>query len=480
MVPRFVFFIYFLGQYRTKCYKCKILVQRIRDLIDNIYTVKGDEIIGVCDHCKRSKEKIKCKRCEYIVNKFIKNEVKSYMDREYQYRVKLDKMRQILLSIMEGHIICKHNIYLDSESKTQLDNLLDNLNLTIPLRQPVIDNFPEKNVYHELSLEKSQILSKVISKLSIETRNDVTLESSSSDSDVMCICKYLMNRKQTKSLEEFYNKKTPYLINIIPRSTNKAQDDTSNKEITKQKSISNVPLGTSQSQISVTNNNDISSKKWNNDMSAKATKQISMLSVPRGTLRSPLKEIVRTNHGISKRLNNDIQNLNETNLSLKSKSAKDKSPKGISKELQAHSEYNNIILKMIKQKEKNRTQRRKTLEKENKTKFFSKIEDLPIIRSPKKRVDIEVDKSESIVECKGNRRIYIDRMIKGCNIVPYDPLYNREETIKLPLLFKIQTDCTAPPINAEESCSKYSYVEDKIKKPNRNGSIVSCAYYMKY
>ncbi|CAH0716257.1 unnamed protein product, partial [Brenthis ino] len=388
-------------------------------------------------------------------------------------------MRQILLSIMQGHIICKHNIYLDSESKTHLDNLLDNLNLTISSRQPVIDNFPEKNVHHDLTLEKTQVLSKVISKLSIETRNDVTLENSSSDSDVMCICKYLMSRKQMTSFEEFNNKKTPYLMNIISRNTNKAK---SNAEITEQKSIPSVPLGTPKSQISRTKNQDISNKKSNNDVydiSAKATKQKSILSVPPSTLQAPLKGTVRTNHGISKKLNKNIQDLNETNVSQKSKSVKDKSPKDISKEPQAHFD-NNIMLKMIKQRGKNRTQLRKSLEKENKTNIFSKSENLPIIRSPKKRVDIEVDKSESIIECKGNLLIYTDKMIKGCNIVPYDPLYNKEETVKLPLLFKIQTDCTAPPINAEESCSKYSYVEDKIKKPKRDGSIVSYAYYMKY
>ncbi|XP_046977574.1 uncharacterized protein LOC124543401 [Vanessa cardui] len=38
-------------QYRTKCFKCSALIQRIRNLIDNITVIRKNETLGICDHC---------------------------------------------------------------------------------------------------------------------------------------------------------------------------------------------------------------------------------------------------------------------------------------------------------------------------------------------------------------------------------------------------------------------------------------------
>ncbi|XP_064076342.1 uncharacterized protein LOC135194631 [Vanessa tameamea] len=63
-------------QYKTKCFKCRALLQRIRDLIDNITVIHKNETLGICDYCKRSSSRNKCKRCEYYMQTFLSNETK--------------------------------------------------------------------------------------------------------------------------------------------------------------------------------------------------------------------------------------------------------------------------------------------------------------------------------------------------------------------------------------------------------------------
>ncbi|KAH9644155.1 hypothetical protein HF086_018376, partial [Spodoptera exigua] len=176
-------------RYNSRCTQCKIVVDKVRCLLNEIKTIKENETVGICNNCKRS-GKVTCAKCEYIVKKFVDNCERGRNERQERFKVWLSKVKYLLQSILteEGNSPWSHyGAYKDAE----LERLLEDLKEPLNVRQPDIDVFP--TLEDELSsmqvLSDSKILlEELLSKIKPKTGEHTTDLPACKN---ICICKDL-------------------------------------------------------------------------------------------------------------------------------------------------------------------------------------------------------------------------------------------------------------------------------------------------
>nr|XP_013189093.1 unnamed protein product [Amyelois transitella] len=123
-----------LGRQNVKCIPCQNIIHRVQNLLTEIKCIKGNETIGICDYCKRANIS-NCKRCEYVVNKFmtLEREAESSV---VQYVIAW--VRRVMICLQSSLEVCinKHNLYVRDTCVEELQRLLNDLDLPLATRQP--------------------------------------------------------------------------------------------------------------------------------------------------------------------------------------------------------------------------------------------------------------------------------------------------------------------------------------------------------
>ncbi|OWR50484.1 hypothetical protein KGM_203903 [Danaus plexippus plexippus] len=424
-----------LCQYRTKCFKCKMLIQRIRNAIDETSIINKNEVMGVCDYCKRSNQKHQCQRCQYIIEKFLQNKVAERTNREEQLRLWISKIQSSFISLFGENVICKHNNYLENVSKTKFSKLLSLMNSPSSMRQPKIEEFPQLFGLSEAGLdvnERKKVIEDLVTKFKNSFDNNPELDlSTSSSSESECICKYFGKSKTDEDLDK---------LSVISAPKEKA-------------SLNILPaVKEKETKSKITTATDENQKQNDN----KTTK--SMKSTKHSTdTKSQLKERPsKTNKKVEPA---DTQDQEEKK---QRKTQRKDSITPVSKK-KRNSEYLQM-LELLKEKERERNKNMNLLKKE-KVPTLPEIKDLPVLNKKAVVKDENVDSqySESILECKDNRSVTGNKVIRGNKIIHCDPhVRHTEETLQLPMLYNVKIDLTTPKYIKESSLS--TAYEDKNKK----------------
>ncbi|CAH2103612.1 unnamed protein product [Euphydryas editha] len=427
-----------LCQYKTKCFKCKTLIQHIRGLIENLNTINKNEVLGICEYCKRLPKINKCKRCEYLINKFLNNETKQYLENKIRYNELISNFRQVLLSIMQGQIICKHNVYLGNESKIELQKLLKRLNSPTTLSQPNIDfllDVLEKQKVQNNYLTTNHNLYDTIPEMPSKYLNDFTLEDKFSllETRSSCICRYFVNNKE-KDRSSFGKIQTD-------ESLFNAKEEKRNEKNVAQKFNSSSENMSKLTPISIT--------------------------------KTPLPQVSTK---LKKTTNKKICSKDKyikSNVVIKNKNEKNKL--NVSKENESKQFFEpriDSIVKLMKHGQKVKEK----IKKYSQTKEIeerSKLLDLTIIENLKEQKEILPEISESIVECKGETLSGVSEIIKGKKILPR----SRHNTVghsfkRLPLLFHVEHNLELPKLCNNKSFSSYSDYNKEKSQVNKSGVVL--------
>ncbi|XP_073956417.1 uncharacterized protein isoform X2 [Choristoneura fumiferana] len=406
-----------LSNYKTKCITCKGIIKRVRTLLEEIKTIRKNEIYAICDHCKRTS--VKCKRCEYILGKYKESMTE---EREQLFRQWLSKVKQLLETICQGNI-CRYRLCQESSDAAELDKLMMELNSPmLSQRQLEIGAFPPMEFQENLAQSKD-MLQELIQKLKYES---YTQRYSSDDNllmpvaDTGCICKLLMDRKmeQRKVLEPLTHQdaEPPKLIKAPSKTDLVEQKEAKFKE---HRAVEKDKPKSSTTERSV------------REKSTKARKGSST------TVRSETEKSTKARKDSSSEMTSVTDKEN--------KPAKEKKPKKV-----LHSAESELMKKLVAQRAKNKEKAEKP-PKETKTKLPS-FGELPKLRTLKRRELVE-EFSDSILECDEEIIRSPSEMITGQKIVSFREHHELEKTESIqPLLFKVEADCP-PSVVKQESLS---------------------------
>lgn len=156
-----------------------------------------DEVIGVCECCKRSNA-VKCRRCENIVSKYLSLQSKDHQNKQARFVAWLIKLNSLLRDILDTDIICKHKLYQESQSELELEHLFSEFKSPLRQHKPKIIYFPIKEAdqlpYLSALEESKEMLDKILRRIkSVKTPyEDVSFLSSSRCSG--CVCKYFTSK----------------------------------------------------------------------------------------------------------------------------------------------------------------------------------------------------------------------------------------------------------------------------------------------
>ncbi|CAK1554639.1 unnamed protein product [Leptosia nina] len=189
---------FFVGQYKTKCYQCQKTIQRIRSLLDDVNIIRKNEVLAVCDHCKRSNFKNKCKRCEFLLERFISCSTEKQANLKDEYRSWWCSVKDTLLTILDVKKTCPHRVCFVQNSDIELKNLIDLLKSPSPTIRPCFDTFPNKEVESSVPIDEDtkKVLLGVIDDLCLDNVPCLSKGSSFSEAST-CMCRYFDDRKKT-------------------------------------------------------------------------------------------------------------------------------------------------------------------------------------------------------------------------------------------------------------------------------------------
>lgn len=399
---------YFVGQHISKCISCKTLVQRVRNLLDELDEVKGNKIKEICRYCKQLNISGKCKRCEYIFNKFFTRNFKDYEDKQKRFVIWLYKVQRLLQTVLDGETICMYN-YKNSSAK-ELENILLDLKKPLTMRQPEIDYFlPEYNKLASLdSLSASKnMLNELIEKIKTNSvLNDFssnnTFNITATKSGVRCICKDFMNDKfkdgnfpkpqheepKSELVEAFTNK-----LGYNPYNTNRTLE---NKLKTMKENKKNPK---------------VKSSVLKENISPKVKKAEST--------------IVKPKINKSSKKSNSPKALK---ASTEPKTPKSSKQKRISEEM---------LIASIRENRKEKSERQQKKNNDGENIKPSKFREYSVLQLNTKQSDID-ETSESVLECGDDSLFKPLEMIKSDKIVPFNSHYRNEKSVGIKtLLFNV-------------------------------------------
>ncbi|XP_022125644.2 uncharacterized protein LOC111000497 [Pieris rapae] len=185
-----------VSQYKTKCYQCQKVIQRVRDLLDNIDIIRKNEVLAICDHCKRSNLKFKCRRCEYMLERFISCRVHQTESLRDEYAAWRQTVKNTLMTIIDVQNTCPHRVCFVRNSDTELKKLINLLKVPSPRIQPRVDTFPSRKIALPLPVddETKNVLLEMINEISLDKVSNK--ESASFLST--CMCRYFNERKNER------------------------------------------------------------------------------------------------------------------------------------------------------------------------------------------------------------------------------------------------------------------------------------------
>ncbi|CAH0577878.1 unnamed protein product [Chrysodeixis includens] len=180
-----------LHKYQTKCTQCKTIIQRVRSLLDEIKAIRENDIIGVCEHCKQATHrKIPCKRCDFIVSKFIDLHRKKCSEREQRFKVWVCKVKHLLQALIDSDAVCQHKEFKD----TELERILRELKGPLSMRVPDENFFPSLNLDKLTSLkslsQSKEMLEDLLFKIKHATDKRHSDDSLYPSPSTTCRCKY--------------------------------------------------------------------------------------------------------------------------------------------------------------------------------------------------------------------------------------------------------------------------------------------------
>ncbi|CAG9558516.1 unnamed protein product [Danaus chrysippus] len=409
-----------------------MLIQRIRNAIDETSIINKNEVMGVCDYCKRSNQKHQCQRCQYIIEKFLQNKVAERMNREEKLRLWISKIQSSFLSLLGENVICKHNNYLENVSMTKFSKLLSLINSPSSIRQPKIEEFPQLFGLSEATLdinERKKVIEDLVTKFKNSFDNNPELDlSSSSSSESECICKYFGKGKTDEDLDKLS-------VISVPKE---------------QASLPAVKAKETKSKITTATDEN---QKQNNIKPTKSIKSTKQSLETKSTLKAPPSKSNKTAEP------SDTQDKEEKK---QRKTQRKDSNTPVNKK-KHDSEYR-MMMELLKDKERDRN-KNMNLDKKEKVPTLPEIKDLPVLKKKTvvKDENLDFQYSESILECKDSRSIPVNEVIRGNKIIHCDPhVRHTEESLQLPMLYNVKIDLTTPK-NIKESSVSSAY-EDKNKK----------------
>ncbi|XP_059055110.1 uncharacterized protein LOC131849134 [Achroia grisella] len=439
-----------LCQYKTKCLHCKTLIEKVHGLLDEIKAIRKKETIGVCEYCKQSNTLSKCKRCEFVVNKFLSNKVQQREERQERLRIWLYNVKLLLQFILEGKIICKQSFYHDPYTVDELKVLLQELKVPLSVREPQIDFFPTTDdlMSCESLSENKDRIEELLLRLKYEGAKkhhnlDESLNSSSSNIEANCFWKEFIE----KSLE---NK------NALPKSPNLKVDkkwSTEKKYVLKQDEKMLINDSEKNKYKYVLKQDE---KMVIND--SEKNKYPSLLPVDTKKMSESGEKVSKNKINSSKKKVNKEKSQDDMIPNLvneKEKFTKQEKPK--------HSI--DLIQKSIRERQKmkklkNKEQR--VTEKVMLVKLTKPPIDKKLLNFKHHREEI-VDTSKSSLDC-GNESQPPKEMIKGTSIVPLDNFWNKEYIdTKMPLLYKVKTTLPTPGDELVISSNHASSILDTAK-----------------
>lgn len=345
----------------------------------------------------------KCKRCEYLIFKFLNKEAERYLENKIRYNELISNVRKVLLCLTQCQIICKHNVYIDSESKMQLQKLLKHLNWPVTPRQPNIDfllNILEKQKMENIFTSKISRESyyDTLLKVTTKNRNDSIMDDELSlfETGSSCICKYLLKDKVREQPSYGKTDTEDLLFNSFKPKLNETN-------VTKSSICSRVsPNSSPKSLLPKTSNK--------------------------------LKENKSKKKSGKEKYNNN----NKSNVVIKKKKEKDKLSETTENKIKQFPEpCIDSIVKLVKQAKEVKNNIKNYYRKE-KTEELSKTLDLAVVDELKEHKEIVLEKSESVLECRGGNSMNVSERIKGTKIVPCSRHVIGHNFKKLPLFFHVQ------------------------------------------
>ncbi|XP_053613046.1 uncharacterized protein LOC128676759 [Plodia interpunctella] len=155
-----------LGQHSVECFKCKDIIQRVRNLLAEIKCIKGNQTIGVCDYCKQANI-TNCKRCQYFVNKFMNDSAEAQEAMIHYLIAWVRKVMNSLQFSVEGHLD-KHNLHIRDNCVEELQRLLSELESPSSIRQP--DYF--KTVMNKVMAALQTMLEGFVDKYKLNVKDE--------------------------------------------------------------------------------------------------------------------------------------------------------------------------------------------------------------------------------------------------------------------------------------------------------------------
>ncbi|XP_063838101.1 titin-like [Ostrinia nubilalis] len=218
--------------YRRRCYQCRDLVVRIRSLLDEIKAIKKNKAAGViCDFCERLTPSGKCKRCEFLADRYKISETIDNDARQQRFKIWLCKVKQFLYTILERET-CKHKVYPQSPATDELTHLLHELKSPLTIHEPDIGYFPSIDSLENIT-ESKDILEQVLMRLKSDKKSEEFYNMQSS-----CICKYFADKKfEEKQPSE--EEKEISTEKVVPRPT--PQETKENVKVKKSKESKEPP-----------------------------------------------------------------------------------------------------------------------------------------------------------------------------------------------------------------------------------------------
>lgn len=385
-------------------------------MLDEITNIKRNEILGICEHCKRANPLGKCRRCEYIVKKFLSNKVTQCEDIQHRFKSWLFKVNQLLHDILENDTVCKHKLYRES-SNLELEKLLQELQSLPEMRQPDITFFPmESNLFSILKQSKD-----MLQELLIKIKPECWRKRSSDDS-------LFVSPSRTGKFSMSKKFEGRFSMDMLPQD------------------IPTLMEPKLKTRIDVT--------RESVEIASTVEKIISNGKKIKDTLS---KEKVKTKS--SKKKTTSKENVSP-DYERKEKTLKVDKPKK-----SQISPEEKMMLALIK-KRKNEKNKEKPMKRET-IKKFAKIPSLPKLKVPEYIKDVD-DSSESVVKCKSGV-LFPAVTIKGTKVVPF---YSRDKDpspdAKPPLLFRIDAVCPEP-----ESMELPTVSTNKTTTPTTDKTIKS-------
>ncbi|RVE52191.1 hypothetical protein evm_003110 [Chilo suppressalis] len=247
---------------KNKCYQYKVMLQRIRSLLDEIKAIRKNETTGIiCEFCKRYNSMGKCKRCEILANRSgLKG--KDNDPQLQRFVIWLSKVKQFLFSILESEAT-RHKLYHQDLSETdELTKLLNELKLPLNVREPYIRHFSSTHLLENLA-ESNNILKEVELKLKTEKHHH---EAVTSMRAVPCpsTCKYFVGKITDYNLQKKVESKPLPQATAKTKSKSKALNGTKMKDESKVKA--DYHLETKVERIHKSSEKDDKSKNDAEDM----------------------------------------------------------------------------------------------------------------------------------------------------------------------------------------------------------------------